>query len=239
MASVPVLIPTRWSAGGPCLQYDPAVARDPHGGTSRGGSLTRGVVGPAAVPSPIQAFVTLLVGAGFGVVVVALNHAESTPLRSLSLITGGGAGWATFGILMAAWWRRRLALSIAAATVALAAAVAAYYVVDEGLFGNPLTALYLREMRFWILGALVVGPPLGLVGWRARRDDTWLGLLAVLISPLGFAVESAIYLHGSVWLSPLERATRLTLLGATLAMVAVTVGQKLTGPVDQPANPTT
>ena len=85
---------------------------------------------------------TLLVGAGFGVVVVALNHAEPTPLRSLSIVTGGGAGWATFGVLAAAWWRRRLVLSIAAATFALAA--------------------------IWTLGAFLSGPLH--LGRIARRD---------------------------------------------------------------------
>ena len=145
--------------------------------------MSRRALGPATIRPLTQALATLLFGAGFGVVVVALNHAEPTALRSLSIVTGGGAGWATLGILMAAWWRRRLVLSIAAATLALAAAVAAYYVADSVPFGTPL-ALYFREMSFWTLGALVVGPPLGLLGWRARRDDTWLGLAAMLIAPL-------------------------------------------------------
>ncbi len=179
---------------------------------------------------------TLLVGAGFGVVVVALNHAEPTPLRSLSIVCGGGAAWATFGILMAAWWRRRLVLSIAAATVALAAAVAAYYVADAVAADSPLAHDF-REMRFWILGALVVGPPLGLLGWRARRDDTWLGLVGMLIAPLGFAGESALYLDGFEWLSPLERAARLTIIGGALAVAAVMVGRKLTRPVNRLESP--
>ena len=201
-----------------------------------GGSLSRGVLGPAAVPPLTQALLTLLVGAGFGVVVVALNHAESSPLRSLPIVTGGGAGWATFGILMAAWWRRRLVLSVAAAFFALAAAVAAYYVADAVAADSPLAHDF-PDLRFWILGALVVGPPLGLLGWRARRDDTWLGLVAMVIAPLGFAAESAIYLNGFEWLSPLERAARLTIIGAALAGVAVMVGRKLTGPVDRPGSP--
>lgn len=198
-----------------------------------GGSLSRGVLGPAAVPPLTQALVTLLSAAGFGVLVVALNHAETTPLRSLSIVTGGGAGWATFGILMAAWWRRRLVLSVAAATLALAAAVAAYYVADAVAADSPLAHDF-PDLRFWILGALVVGPPLALLGWRARRDDTWLGLVAMTIAPLGFAAESAIYLDGFEWLSPMERAARLTIIGAALAVVAVMVGRKLAGPVDRP-----
>jgi hypothetical protein len=198
--------------------------------------LSRGMLGAATVPPLTQAFVTLLVGAGFGVVVVALNHAESTPLRSLSIVTGGGAAWATFGILMAAWWRRRLVLSVAAAFYALVAAVAAYYVADAVAADSPLASDF-PDLRFWILGALVVGPPLGLLGWRARRDGTWLGLVAMVIAPLGFAAESAIYLNGFEWLSPLERAARLTIIGAALAVVAVMVGRKLTGPVDRPGSP--
>lgn len=180
---------------------------------------------------------TLLVGAGFGVVVVALNHAEATPLRWLSIVTGGGAGWATFGILMAAWWRRRLVLSAAAAFFALAVAVAAYYFADAVAANSPL-AHDLGEMRFWILGAFVVGPLLGLVGWRARRDDTWPGLAAMVVAPLGFAAESAIYLDGFEWLSPLERAARLTIIGTALAVVAVMVGRQLKRPVDRPERPT-
>jgi hypothetical protein len=202
-----------------------------------GGNLSRGALGPAAVRPLTQALVTLLVGAGFGVLVVALNHAEPTPLRSLSIVTGGGAGWATFGILMAAWWRRRLVLSVAAAFFALAAAVAAYYVADAVAADSPLAHDF-PDLRFWILGALVVGPPLGLLGWRARRDDTWLGLAAMLIAPLGFAVESAIYLDGFEWLSPLERAVRLTIIGAALAVAAIMIGRKLTRTVKRPEGPT-
>ena len=187
--------------------------------------MSRGVPGPAAAPRLIQALVILLIGAGFGVVVVVLNHAEPIPLRSLSIVSGGGAGWATFGILIAAWWRRRLVLSIAAATLALVAAVAAYYVADA-VAANSALAHDVGEMRFWIAGALVVGPPLGLLGWCARRDDTWPGLAARLIPPLGFAAESAIYLDGFEWLSPLERAARLTIVGASLAVVAMMVGRK-------------
>jgi hypothetical protein len=72
------------------------------------------------------------------VLTVALNHAEPTPLGSLALVSGGGAGWATFGILVAAWWRRRLVWSVAAATLALAAAVTAYYVADAEASRSPL-----------------------------------------------------------------------------------------------------
>jgi hypothetical protein len=195
------------------------------------------VLGPAAVSPWTQAFGTLLAGAGFGVVVVALNHAESSVLRSLSMVTGGGAAWASFGILMAAWWRRRLVLSVAAAFFALAAAVAAYYVADAVAADSPLAHDF-PDWRFWTLGALVVGPPLGLLGWRARRDDTWLGLVTMIIAPLGFAAESALYLNGFEWMSPLERAVRLTIIGAALAVVAVLVGRKLMGPAGRPEGPT-
>lgn len=194
------------------------------------------VLGPVAAPPLIRGLATLLVGAGFGVVVVALNRAEPTPLRLLSIVSGGGAGWATFGILMAAWWRRRLVLSVAAATSSLAAAVAAYYVADAVAADSPLAHDF-GEMRLWILGALVVGPPLGFVGWRARRDDTWLGLAALLVAPLGFAAESAIYLADFEWLSPLERAVRLTTIGAALAVTAMVVGRRLTRAGDRPGNP--
>lgn len=183
------------------------------------------MLGPAKVPHLIQVLALIPIGAGFGVVVVVLNHFESTPLRSLSIVSGGGAGWAAFGILMAAWWRRRLGQSIAAATFALAAAVTAYYVADAVAADSPLAHDF-AEMRFWILGALFVGPPLGLIGWRARRDGTWWGLAAMLIAPLGFAVESAIYLDGFEYLPPLERAVRLTIIGAALVMAATMVGRK-------------
>ena len=172
----------------------------------------------------MQALVTLLGASGFGVVVVALNHAEPALPRSLSIVCGGGAAWATFGILVAAWWRRRLALSVAAASSALVAAVVAYYVADAVAADSPLAHEF-WSMRLWTLGALVVGPPLGLVGWRARRDGTWLGLAAMLIAPLGFAGESAIYLDGSEWLSPLEQAARITIIVAALAVAASLVAR--------------
>lgn len=189
--------------------------------------MSREVVVVAKVSPLAQALVTLLVGIGFGVLVVALNHAEPTPLRWLSIASGGGAGWATFGILVAAWWRRRLLLSVAAATLALAAAVTAYYVADAVASQSPLAHDF-RDMRLWILAAFVVGPPLGLLGWRARGDGTWLGLTAMLIAPLGFVGESALYLGDLRWVSPLERATRLTVIGAALAVAAVMVGLQLT-----------
>lgn len=210
------------------MQQDQAVAA---------GERVRRALGPAAVPPVTKALLTLLAGAGFGVVVVALNHAGSTPLRSLSIVTGGGAGWATVGILVAAWWRRRLALSVVAAFLALAAAVTAYYVADAVAADSPL-AEDISDLRFWILGALVVGPPLGLVGWRARRDDTWFGLVARVVAPVGFVAESALYLDGFEWLSPVERAARLTIIGVALAVVAVMVGRKLTGPGDPLGRPT-
>lgn len=181
---------------------------------------------PGRAGSPLLgALGTLLAGAGFGVVVVALNHAESAPLRSLAMVSGGGAAWATFGIAMAAWWRR-LAPSVAAATFALAAAVAAYYVADAAAAGSPLSQDF-GDLGFWIVGALVVGPPLGLVGWRARHDGTWLGLAAMLVVPVGFAAESAIYLDGFAWLSPRERVTRLAIVVAALAVVAMMVARRL------------
>ena len=168
---------------------------------------------------------SLLAGAGFGVLVVALNHAGPAPLRALSLVTGGGAAWAVFGILMAAWWRQRLFLAVAAAIASLAAAVVAYYVADALAADSPLVH-DLGSMRFWIAGAAVVGTPLGWVGWRARRDGTWLGLAAMLVAPCGFAAESLIYLSGFEWLSPLEIATRLAIVSVAVAVaVAMLVGK--------------
>lgn len=169
---------------------------------------------------------SLVAGAGFGLLVVALNHAEPAPLRALSLVTGGGAAWAVLGILMAAWWRRRLVLAVVAAIASLAAAVVAYYLADAVAADSPL-AHDLDSMRFWIVGAGVVGTPLGLVGWRARRDGTWLGLAAMLVAPFGFAAESLIYLSGFDWLSPMEIATRLAIASAALAVAVVMLVGKL------------
>jgi hypothetical protein len=195
------------------------------------------VTAPAVVPAWTRALATLLVGAGFGVVVVALNHADSGSLRILSLLTGGGAGWATFGILVAAWWRRRLVLSVVAAVVALAAAVASYYLADAVAADSPLVH-DLADLRWWIVAALVVGGPLGVVGWRARRDDTWRGLLAMIVAPLGFAAESAIYLQDFEWLSTSERVTRVTIVAAAVTAVALMVVGKVAGPVDRADGPT-
>jgi hypothetical protein len=49
----------------------------------------------------------------------------------------------------------------------------------------------------------------------------------MLIVPLGFAGESAIYLSGSEGMSPLELAVRLTVVVATLAVVALLLGRSL------------
>lgn len=189
--------------------------------------MSRGVHVPATGAPLVQALTSLVAGAGFGVLVVALNHADPALLRALSLVTGGGAAWAAFGILMAVWWRRRLVLAIAAAIASLAAAVVAYYVADALAADSPLVH-DLGSMRFWIVGAAVVGTPLGWAGWRARRDDTWLGLAAMLVAPFGFAAESLIYLSGFEWLSPLEIVTRLTIISAALAVAVAMLVGKLT-----------
>ncbi len=194
------------------------------------------MLGPATVPPPIQGLATLLIGAGFGVAVAAVDHAESTPMQLLTIVIGGGAAWATFGILMAAWWRRHLALSVAAAASSLAAAVLAYYVADAFAVGDPLSHEY-DDLRFWTLGALVVGLPLGFFGWRARRDDTWLGLAALLVAPLGFATESAIYLDGFESLSTLERAARLAITGVALAVTVALASRRLTKANTRPGSP--
>lgn len=195
------------------------------------------VAAPAAVPAWTQALATLLAGTGFGLVVVVLNHAESVIPRTLSLVTGGGAGWATFGILVAAWWRRRLVLSVAGALVALAAAVTSYYVADAVAADSPLS-LDFADMRWWTVAALVVAGPVGVVGWRARRDGTWPGLLAMIVAPVGFAAESAIYLQGFEWLSPWERATRVTIVAVAVAVVMLMVVRKIARPVDRAHGPT-
>jgi hypothetical protein len=57
----------------------------------------------------------------------------------------------------------------------------------------------------------------------------------MLIAPLGFAGESALYLGDLGWVSSLEHATRLTIIGAALAVAVAMVGLRLTRPGDRPS----
>lgn len=61
----------------------------------------------------------------------------------------------------------------------------------------------------------------------------------MLIAPLAFAGESTIYLQGWEFLSPLERAARLAMIGSALAVAAMMVGRATTARRRCPDRPRT
>ncbi|MFG1674521.1 hypothetical protein [Micromonospora sp. NPDC049282] len=104
---------------------------------------------------------------------------------TLSQLVNAGAVWAGLAVL-SGWLVRRPAPAAAAGVVALLTACVVHYGVGTafGMFDLTVWAANLH----WLLAALVVGGPLGLVGAIARRSDAW-GVAARLVVPLGAVLE--------------------------------------------------
>nr|MDT0663332.1 hypothetical protein [Micromonospora sp. DSM 115978] len=72
--------------------------------------------------------------------------------------------------------------------LALVCATTTYYATDllfdGGVWWDSTT-------RYWLIGSLLLGPPLGLVGALIRRPDP-VGTLAVLLVPVGAALQMAV-----------------------------------------------
>ena len=116
----------------------------------------------------------------------------------LSLILDSGWAWATLGFALG-WLTGTAARSAAAVPIAAVAgatgllmATVFYYVTDLlfDIDGDWPTAGY------WVIRAVVLGPPLGVAGALARRPGT-LGFLAGLTVPVGAALNMLVFPPGS------------------------------------------
>ena len=104
---------------------------------------------------------------------------------TVSKLVNSGAVWGGLPVL-SGWLVRRRRHAAAAGTVACLLALVMHYGVGLllGLFDSGVWA----QNWFWVVLAVVVGGPLGLVGAAARRADRW-GLLARLAVPVGAVLE--------------------------------------------------
>ena len=104
---------------------------------------------------------------------------------TLSQLVNAGTVWAGLAVV-SGWLARRPAPAAAAGVVALLTACVVHYGVGItlGMFDPDVWTANLH----WLLAAMVVGGPLGLVGAIARRLNLW-GMAARLVVPAGAVLE--------------------------------------------------
>ncbi|MBL7253069.1 DUF6518 family protein [Paractinoplanes lichenicola] len=111
-----------------------------------------------------------------------------------SLILDAGWVWAALAVL-AGWLASRrvqpvagLAWGAAAGGLSLLCATAAYYgtdlLFDGGSWWGWVT-------RYWLIGSVLLGPPLGVVGALIRRGGA-IGVVAAIVVPVGAALQMVI-----------------------------------------------
>ncbi|RKE08350.1 hypothetical protein C8E86_3197 [Catellatospora citrea] len=89
---------------------------------------------------------------------------------TLSQLVNAGTVWAGLAVV-SGWLVRRPAQAVAAGVVALLTACVVHYGVGTA-FGMFDPNVWTANVH-WLLAAIVVGGPLGLVGAIARRRDPW------------------------------------------------------------------
>lgn len=151
-----------------------------------------------------------LAGMSLGVVDSVVNHvpavlgevgtaraergAWSQAAEFASLILDAGWAWAATAVL-AGWLVSRhgrpvpgMLRGAGAGGLALVFATAAYYgtdlLFDGGGWWNTTT-------RYWLIGSVVLGPPLGVAGALIRRPGA-TGVLAALVVPAGAALQMVV-----------------------------------------------
>lgn len=104
---------------------------------------------------------------------------------TLSQLINAGTVWAGLAVV-SGWLVRRPVPAVAAGVVALLTACVVHYGVGMafGMFDPDVWT----NNRHWLLAAMVVGGPLGLVGAIAGRLDLW-GTAARLVVPAGAVLE--------------------------------------------------
>lgn len=168
--------------------------------------------------------VWVAIGVAFGVLVSVVNNTgfdvptntAIAPLEVLSYLIGVGWPWATFAVV-AGWHARRHGASrpvaVLAATAGLAAAVVGYYAADDAFGAYDFWNESHYDLRFWLIGAAVTGPPLGLVGTFV--GPTLLGRAAALVVPAMAIVDTRMRL------SPFDKPIRSATSTAVLVVAAI------------------
>lgn len=105
--------------------------------------------------------------------------------KSISKVVNSGTAWAAISVY-AGWYLRRLPEALVGGILAAEAALLLHYA--SGRFIGIYDDFVLVGNAYWFAAALVVGAPLALVGWLARRGGV-IGLVAALVVPLGALVE--------------------------------------------------
>ena len=112
-----------------------------------------------------------------------------------NLIFDAGWAWAAVAVL-AGWLASRhageasgSARAALAGGLALVCATTAYYGVDLLFDGGSWWGWV---TRYWLIGSVLLGPPLGAVGALIRRPGP-VGTLAALVVPVGAALQMALF----------------------------------------------
>jgi hypothetical protein len=112
----------------------------------------------------------------------------------VSLILDAGWAWAATAVL-AGWLVSRyaqpapgMARGAVAGGLALVCATTVYYGTDLLFDGG---AWWGWVTRYWLIGSVLLGPPLGVVGALIRRPGA-IGAVAALVVPVGAALQMAL-----------------------------------------------
>ncbi|MDR6318594.1 hypothetical protein J3R03_002790 [Actinoplanes couchii] len=104
---------------------------------------------------------------------------------TVSQLVNAGSVWAGLAVL-SGWLVRQPLAAVAAGAASLLIACVVHYGV--GMVFGIFDADVWSANRHWLLGAMIVGGPLGLVGAIARRPGP-IGLVSRLVVPAGAMLE--------------------------------------------------
>lgn len=144
------------------------------------------------------------------------------------------AGWAWAGIIvLGGWFSRRAPGGMVTGFIAGLVANTTYFLGDSWWSGasreiieRPSFSSFLPELGFWALLALLMAPGLGAVGaWQRRRD--LVGLLSVLVVPVGASVEMLLPRRWGEVTGPEETIVRWLVWSASAILAAWAVHRYL------------
>lgn len=159
-----------------------------------------------------------------------LNHGDSLLPRVLSAVLGTGWAWACAGMLAGYLAGPRRRVGAAAGTAVLVLAVAGYYLADhlQGTYANlpglptdlvsDPVASSLRDAGLWTVGALLTGPPLGVLGALGQRAGVG-GLLARLGAPALAIAELGMLVVTGTPRTALEETAQIARTGALVLAI--------------------
>jgi hypothetical protein len=135
------------------------------------------------------------------------------------------SGWAWAAAAVAAGWLSsdgtRLFRAALAGGVALLVASTVYDSL-KAWFGGDVMLSSVRS--YWLIGSLILGPPLGMVGAAIRRPGL-PGTCAALVVPFGAALNMVVVPPPAD--SPVARAVTVTVWGAAAAATVLITGRAI------------